>query len=153
MILRTYHCPECNHRIEVTLTADEWNAPPPSCVACDAREMNQEFKPVSIGGSNRARAVALAEDIAHNDYHVADMQVSGKGIGERPTVRYKDTTAGVTQSSWGSNREILEGAVAIGRETRIRNGGSGLDVLSHLLKTGQQQDLIEVSKRRSIRVG
>ena len=98
-IMRTYHCPECNHRIEVTLTAEEWDSPPPSCTACDARQMNQEFKPPAIGGSVRAKARGIAENIIANDYHVANWQ-SDNRLGGTPKVRYKDQTASVLPASW-----------------------------------------------------
>ena len=42
-------------------------------------------------------------------------------------------------------------AIAAGRANRLRYG-SGLDVLQHNLKTGVQPDLIELSKRRSIKL-
>ena len=41
--------------------------------------------------------------------------------------------------------------MAIGRETRIKHG-NGLDVLQGALKSGAQPDLIEASKRRSMKV-
>ena len=62
-ILRTYQCPECNHRLDVTLTAEQWEHPAPSCPMCDAREMGQEFRPPAIGGSVRSQATRIAEDI------------------------------------------------------------------------------------------
>lgn len=148
-IVRTYACPECNHMMEVMLAAEEWDAEPPPCPACEARAMRQEFRPVAIGGSAVSRAAALAADIAEKDYHVADM--SSRGDGEPMKVRYKDTTSQVLPSSWAGGTDVMEQAIAIGRQTRV-NHGNGLDVLQHALKTGAQPDLIELSKRRAIRV-
>jgi hypothetical protein len=45
----------------------------------------------------------------------------------------------------------LEGAIAAGRQMRLRHG-SGLDVLQANLKSGVQKDLIEVSKQRSVKI-
>ena len=148
-IVRTYACSECNHMMDVVLSSDDWEAPPPDCPACEAREMRQEFRPVAIGGSNRARAVALAEDIAAKDYNVADMKVEGRE-GGRPKVRYKDQTAD-SASSWVGAQGMLEQAIATGRQTRLQHG-SGLDVLQHALKTGAQPDLIAESRKRAIKV-
>ena len=148
-IVRTYACAECNHMMDVVLSADDWDAPPPDCPACEAREMRQEFRPIAIGGSNRSKAVALAQDIAANDYNVADMKVEGRE-GGKPTVRYKDQTT-VAPSSWTSPVGVLEQAIAIGRQTRIQHG-SGLDVLQHALKTGAQPDLIAESRKRMIKL-
>ena len=151
-ILRTYMCPDCAMHLEVTLSADEWEAPPPDCPRCNGMT-HQDFKPIAIGGSVAGRAAKMAETIATEDYHVADMNVTAKGQGDVPSVRYKDTTSSVLPSTWGSaNQEMLEGAASLGRETRLRYG-NGLDVLQHALKTGSQPDLIEISKRRSMRVG
>jgi putative FmdB family regulatory protein len=149
-IVRTYMCPDCGHGLEVTLRSDQWNAPPPECPECQAHEMGQEFKPIAIGGSTRARAVQLAETIAAEDYGVADFKAQGRQ-GEAAKVRYKDSTA--PPSTWlGLNGTAqFEQAKAFGRETR-RRYGDGLDVLQHNLKTGAQPDLIEVSKRRSMKV-
>lgn len=156
-IVRTFQCGDCFHRLEVTLSADEWDAPPPECPACaqrDAKPMQQEFKPVAIGGSHRARAVALAEKIAAEDYHVADMQVEGKE-GGRPKVRYKDISPTVMPSSWGQTAAgitvDMATAMANGREIRQKHG-DGLDVLQSALKSGAQPDLIEVSKRNMARI-
>jgi len=148
-IVRTYQCEDCNHRLETVLTADEWDAPPPPCPQCAARPMSQEFKPVAIGGSNYARARALAEDIAGNDYHVADMQRDKHAT--TPVVRYKDQTSTVPASTWTAATQTLETAIAAGRETRLRHG-SGLDVLQANLRNGSEPDLIENSKRRAIKV-
>ena len=111
--------------------------------------MAQEFKPVAIGGSVRSKAVKIAEDIAEKDYGVADMQVHGHE-GLPPKVRYKDRPQ-TDASTWGASTQALEMAIAAGRANRLRYG-SGLDVLQHNLKTGVQPDLIELSKRRSIKL-
>lgn len=154
-IHRTYACAECGQFLEVTLTLEQWDAPPPDCPRCAVREMHQEFKPVAIGGSPYARARALAEDIAEKDYHVADMQWEHRADGT-PKVRYKDetpqTVASSTGSAWGVTGEALQQAVALGREVRLKHGGSGLDMLQRALKSGEQPDLIEVSKRRAMNI-
>jgi hypothetical protein len=111
--------------------------------------MRQEFKPVAIGGSVQSRAVALAEDIAANDYHVADMRA--RGDGEAQKVRYKDQTSQIPQSSWTAAHDTIQTAIALGRQTRLQHG-SGLDVLQSALKSGDQPDLIELSKRRAMRI-
>jgi hypothetical protein len=46
---------------------------------------------------------------------------------------------------------VLEGAIAAGRQMRVKHG-SGLDVLQANLKSGAQKDLIEISKQRSVKV-
>ena len=148
-IVRTYQCEDCNHRLEVTLTADDWDAPPPPCPVCAARSMSQEFKPIAIGGSNSARAHAVAEDILANDYHVADMQRDKYAT--TPAVRYKDQTSTVPASTWTAATQTLEAAIAAGRETRLRHG-NGLDVLQTNLKNGSEPDLIANSKQRAIKV-
>ena len=151
-IVKTYACGDCGHFLEVTLRADQWNDPPPDCPRCEerlARPMAQEFKPPAIGGSHRARAVRLAETIAAEDYGVADLHAARQG--EAPKVRYKDGNS--PPSSWlGINGSAqFEQAKAFGRQTRQKYG-DGLDVLQHNLKSGVQPDLIEVSKRRSMKV-
>jgi hypothetical protein len=122
--------------------------------------MQQEFQPVAITGSPAARARALAEDICEKDYHVADMDWEHREGGV-PKVRYKDETpqtiaslpSNVPISNWGTAPGVLENAMALGRQTRLQHGGSGLDMLQRALKDGTQPDLIEASKRRAIRVG
>ena len=149
-IHRSYMCPDCATRIEVELRADQWDAPAPSCAACDAREMNQEFKPPAIGGSVRVRAARVAEDIIANDYRVANFQSDWRQ-GGTPKVRYKDETASVLPSSFqmDGHRSMLETAISIGKANR---GKDGLDILQRNLASGAQVDLIEQSKRRSIKV-
>lgn len=152
-IMRTYMCGECSHRIEVVLSAEEWDAAPPSCDECDAREMRQEFKAPAIGGSIRSKARGIAEDIIAKDYHVADVKFDNRQ-GGRPKVRYKDQSATQLQSTWGGQvANALETAVSIGKQTRRENGGiDGLDLLKKSLETGAQPDLIAASKRRAIKV-
>jgi hypothetical protein len=150
MIRRTYMCPECAHRMEVILTADEWNSPPPSCEMCD-RRTNQEFKPPAIGGSVRARASKIAEDIVANDYNVANFH-SDHRIGGVGKVRYKDETPNLPTANWQAtdgHRSMLETAISIGKANR---GRDGLNILQKNLASGVQPDLIEQSKRRSIKV-
>ena len=146
-IVRTYACPSCNYWLEVTLTADQWDAPAPTCPQCAAwpanrppEQMQQEFKPPAIGGSNHAKAVAIAENIAATDYNVADMHIEGYE-GVRNKVRYKDQTP-QSLSSWSNNTAAIEMAAASGRETRLKYG-SGLDVIQTM------PDLIKLSKQRS----
>lgn len=148
-IVRTYQCAECFHRAEVVLGSEQWDDPPPDCPACTARAMNQEFRPVAIGGSNRAKAVAIAEKIAAEDYGVADMNPVAKE-GEPVKHRLKDDKT-FMPSRWEGNAQLVQTAMARGRETRLRHG-DGLDVLQNALKTGAQPDLIEQSKRRAMRV-
>ena len=148
-IVRTYQCVECFHRMEITLDGNQWDDAPPDCPACARRVMAQEFKPINIGGSTRARAVKLAETIAAEDYHVADMNVEGRE-GGTPKVRFKDQTP-QTSSTWGAAGAALEQAMAAGRQTRLQHG-SGLDILQRALKSGDQPDLIEQSKKRMMRI-
>lgn len=149
-IVRTFACPECAHFLEVTLTADQWEEPEPECPACKARTQ-QQFVPFGIGGSNSAKAHAIAEDIVSNDYHAADFQREWRREGT-PAVRYKDQNASTPPSSWNGVQGALETAVAIGRQTRTRYGGTGLDVLKANLASGAEPDLIANSKRKSIKV-
>lgn len=156
-IVRTYGCNDCGRFLEVTLTMEQVDDPPPDCPHCAARTQ-QEFRPVAIAGSaarTRAQAVTLAETIAHEDYGVADMTHDTRQ-GGTPKVRYKDQGTPLQQqqmSTWGTNAALLNTAIGLGRQTRMANGGfSGVDTLKHMLKTGEQPDLIEASKRRAIRV-
>lgn len=156
MIMRTYQCPNCFHRIEVALSADEWDAPPPSCEACDAHDMEQEFKPPAIGGSVRSRARGIAEDIVANDYNVANIQFDGRQ-GGTPKVRYKDQTPNLPAAAWQNAQQTVQQAIDLGRQhrrTRYSSGpqGNGLDVLAGALQSGEQPDLIAASKRRAIKV-
>jgi hypothetical protein len=139
--------------MEVTLTAEEWEKPPPSCEMCDARETQQEFKPPAIGGSVRARAAAITESIIANDYGVANFQ-SDRRLGGTPKVRYKDQTAAVLPSDWqqAGHKAMLETAIGIGKQTRRQFGMDGLDMLKRGIESGAQTDLIEASKRRAIKV-
>ena len=135
----------------ITLTYEQWDEPPPDCPECARRSMQQDFRPVAITGSPAARARGIAEDIAANDYHVADMQHERRPEGT-PKVRYKDETGPAVQSAWsGVNNETLAAAMAAGRQTRL-SFGSGLDVLQSNIKSGKEPDLIEISKRRAMRV-
>jgi putative FmdB family regulatory protein len=154
-IVRTYGCGDCGHFLEVTLTMEQVDDPPPDCPHCAAQPMQQEFKPIAIGGSTVGKAVKLAETIAAEDYGVADMQHDTR-IGGTPKVRYKDQGNALQQqqlSSWGAPGNVLSEAIALGRQTRMANGGySGVDTLQAMLKSGEQPDLIEASKRRAMRV-
>lgn len=174
-IVRSYACAECNHYIEVTLAYEQWDTPPPECPHCTAREMQQQFRPFGIGGSARARATAVAEEIAATDYGVADMQVDNREGGVPTKVRYQDRTKDLLRgqvsgeamriaaealrhnprpaqpSQWGADHAAMQTAIALGRDTRLRYG-NGLDVLQGMLKSGDQPDLIEASKRRSMKV-
>ena len=154
-IVRTYGCGDCGHFIEVTLTMEQVDDPPPPCPACAQHQMAQQFKPIAIGGSTVGKAVKLAETIAHEDYGVADMQHDTRRGGV-PKVRYKDQGNVLQQqqmSSWGAPGALLETAIGIGRQTRLASGGyNGVDVLQKMLKDGTQPDLIEASKRRAMKV-
>ena len=119
--------------------------------------MAQEFKPVAVGGSTYARARAIAEDVASRDYGVADMQWrKDREVAQGTPHRLKDETpssvAAATGSSWGVTGEALQQAIALGRETRLKHGGSGLDMLQRGLADGTQPDLIAASKRRAMKV-
>ena len=155
-IARSYMCGECGHRMEVILSAEEWDSPLPSCEACDAREMNQEFRPPAIGGSLRGKAARIAEDIMANDYNVANASF-GNRQGGVPKVRYKDQSPNLPPGAWQQAQATLQQAVDIGkshRQHRYSEGpqGNGLDVLKAALDSGQQPDLIAASKRRAIKV-
>jgi hypothetical protein len=152
-IRRTYGCPECNHLIEVTLTMDQVDDPPPSCSECDRRDMQQHFKaPGIVNSSPHSRAQKLADDILANDYHVADIERDRRHE-SRPKVRYKDSSPNELPSNWNSVAvpAAMETALAVGRQNRMAFG-SGLDVLQANLKSGAQPDLIEVSKKRSAKI-
>jgi hypothetical protein len=139
--------------MEVVLAPEEWNAEPPWCPKCTEANMRQEFRPPNIGGSHGFKAAELAQTIAREDYGVADMQ-SDRRVGGKPKVRYKDETGTIkeaAQSTWSVGGDAMQTALAIGRETRLKHG-SGLDVLQQALKSGAQPDLIELSKKRSMKV-
>lgn len=136
--------------MKVTLTAEQWDSPEPECPKCQERTY-QEFVPFGITGSNNARAHSIAEDIVANDYHAADFQREWRREGT-PKVRYQDQGGGTAASSWAGVQGALEQAVAIGRQTRSRYGGTGLDVLKANLASGAEPDLIAGSKKKSIRV-
>ena len=149
-IMRTYQCGECFHRMEVCLASEDWDKPPPECPACAMRDMQQEFKPPAIGGSIQARAIAIAEDIAATDYNVSNMHFDRRQ-GGTPKVAYKDQSPAQTASNWQAHQNILETAVAAGKQMRLKHG-SGLDILQAGLKSGTQPDLIAESKKRAIKV-
>ena len=150
-IIRTYACPECNHWLEVWVNPDQWDQPPPYCPKCESRTQ-QEFKPPNINGSAGARAAAIAYDIAEKDYGVSDIKTDRARQGSIPKVTYRDQTV-QPPSTWGANREVLEGAVAVGRSNRMAMGGKdGLHRLQEGLKDGSIPDLIELSKKRGIKV-
>lgn len=159
-IVRTYQCELCFNRLELTLTAEQWDAPAPECPFCNGMGMNQEFTPPRVNGSPSARANAIAEKIAAEDYGVGNMWRDSRG--GTPKVEYKDdmmgvpqrggrTWAGATRSTWGASAASLDQAIASGRAIR-QQFGNGLDVLQSALKSGAQPDLIAASKRRSMRV-
>lgn len=155
-IVRTYGCEACGNFLEITLTLEQWDAPPPECPQCASRTQ-QEFRPVNIGGSTYARARGLAEDIAANDYGVADLHWrKDRDVAQATPHRLKDETASsvsqATGSNWGVTGEALQQAVALGREVRLKHGGSGLDMLQRALKDGTQPDLIEMSKKRAANI-
>lgn len=150
-IVRSYMCGDCGHTMEVMLRSDQWQEPAPSCPVCEAHEMDQEFKPVAIGGSNRSKAVKIAEDIAEKDYGVADFKPEGRE-GGHANARLKEQSSALP-SSWmniNGNAQFAQ-AIALGRENRKRFG-DGLDILQGALKSGDQPDLIAASRRRSMKV-
>ena len=148
-IVRTYSCPECFHFMRVTLTVDQVDDPPPECPACATRpSMSQEFSAPAIVGKNHVRARDVALAIAEQDYGLADISERVCSYGEKPAVRYKDTSptgGNAPSASWSMARENLEAAVAIGRQTRLKHGSS-LDIIKEM------PDLIEISKKRSARI-
>lgn len=151
-ITRTYGCERCGHFLEVVLTLAEADAEPPDCPHCNMIvPMQQEFKPFAIGGSIKAKAADLAQTIAHEDYHVADIQVDHRPESV-PKVRFKDQGTPFPRSNWGASGDALEQALAFGREARRAMGGSGVDILKHGLETGAVPDLIEASKKRAMKI-
>ena len=154
-IVRTYGCGSCGHFMDVTLTMEQVDEGPPLCPRCEAAQTSQIFKPVAIGGSTVGKAVQLAETVAAEDYGVANMQHDTRQ-GGTPKVRYKDqgnTMQSAQMSTWGATGGMLEQAAAIGRQTRMESGGfNGVDLLQTMIKDGTQPDLIEVSKRRAMKV-
>lgn len=150
-IIRTFACPACNHMMEMVLTMEQSDDPPPDCPACERRgQMQQEFRPVALGGSTAGRAGKLTEEILQNDYQVADMS-KPQHEGDQRKIRYKDQVAAHPASTWNVTQDALQGAIAAGRQMRLQHG-SGLDILQRNLETGAQPDLIELSKRRSMKV-
>lgn len=156
-IARTFMCSECGHRLEVVLSADDWDAQPPNCPQCDFNEqMHQEFRPPAIGGSTSSKAHAIAEDIMANDYQVANAQFDNRE-GGKPKVRYKDQTGALPPAAWANAQAQLAQAVDLGRahrHHRYADGpqGNGLDVLKAALESGSQPDLIANSRKRAIKV-
>ena len=154
-IVRTYGCGDCGHFLDVTLSMEQVDDPPPDCPHCASVATQQIFKPVAIGGSTVGKAVRMAETIAAEDYGVADMQHDTRA-GGTPKVRFKDQGTAMQQAqlgSWGVPGGTLDTAVALGRQTRLANGGySGVHTLQAMLKSGEQPDLIENSKKRAMRV-
>ena len=147
-IVRTYACPDCGHFLDVTLTLEQADDPPPDCPHCAEPSMRQEFKPIAIGGSDAGKAHKLAETIAEQDYGVAD--ISSRGFGEAAKVRYKETRT-AQPSTWGATAEMLNTAIASGRQLRQAGHGTGMDVLQGALKSGAQPDLIKLSKQKLLR--
>ena len=135
--------------MRVTLTMDQVDDPPQECERCAAHPTtSQQFSAPAIVGKNHVRAKDVALAIAEQDYGLEDMSERACSYGEKPAVRYKDTspTGGKENSAyWNTARENLEAAVSIGRQTRLKYG-SGLDVIKEM------PDLIEISKKRSARI-
>jgi hypothetical protein len=145
-------CNDCGTYFSVTLRYDQVDDEPPDCPRC-AVVMQQDFKPVAVHGvkaqdNDAARKRAL--DIAVNDLGVENINIEARE-GSTPKVTYKNQPP-TPPSNWvGPNVDMLNGAMREGRIMRQQHG-SGLDVLAHNLSTGAQPDLIEVSKRRSMKV-
>jgi hypothetical protein len=133
----------------VMLDQSQWNDPPPECPMCSKSEMAQDIKPVAIGGSVRSKAEKITQDILENDYGVTNVQRDK--YEPVPKVDYAGPHSKKANSTWGVAREALEAAVTAGRQTRIRHG-TGLDILQANLKSGAEPDLIELSKRRAMRI-
>jgi hypothetical protein len=138
------------HMMDVMLTMDQVDDPPPDCPVCHGVPLRQEFKPVALGGSPTSRAHAIAEQIMQDDYHVNDATV-GRKQGDITKAKYKDQSASVAPSNWTVANETLQAAIATGRQSRLKHG-SGLDVLQANLKSGAEPDLIENSKRKMIKL-
>lgn len=148
MIVRTFGCENCGHMMEVRLRSDQWDEPAPECPRCSTQTY-QEFHPPAIIGGHSARAHDLAHKIAAEDYNVADIRSPSRS---GRSVTYKDQTAEVIPpSSWAAAQGQMAQAIALGRETRLKYGGNGLDILQGALKSGAQPDLIANSRKRSIR--
>lgn len=141
-IVRTYGCKACGHFLRVTLDSSQVDAPPPKCPECARRRMHQEFQPVALGGSHVGKAVAIAEQIAAEDYGVADLK--SRGEGEAPKVRYKDQQQDAKSTWQAAGREALETVIATGRQDRLKHG-SPLDAVKAL------PDFLPISKARSIK--
>ena len=152
-IVRTYMCNDCARMFTVTLALSQADDPPPDCPTCSART-RQEYQPVAVHGvkaRNADDARKMAEKIAVEDYGVENMNIKNYE-GEPNKVTYKQPAAPpLGPSTWGATSDTIAGALAEGRAMR-RQYGSGLDVLARNLETGAQPDLIEVSKRRSMKV-
>jgi hypothetical protein len=133
--------------MEVELTLAQADVPAPVCPACNERTQ-QDFKPPGIvGTSARSKAEKIKDDILANDYKVGDINRSPS----RPHLHYKDQSPPGSASSWQASQEMLRGAAAAGRQIRERFG-SGLDVLHSNIKSGAEPDLIELSKRKAIKI-
>lgn len=149
------------YQYEATLTPDQWDQPPPECPQCQAHLMGQVFTPPHINGSNYAKASAMAEKIAAEDYGVSNITRDHR-MESTPKVAYRDDMMGQpigkgrdwvsdTQSTWGTSSAAFQQAAANGRRMR-RQFGDGLDVLKSTLASGAQPDLLAASKRRAMRV-
>lgn len=150
-IVRTYGCDRCGHFTEVTLTFAQADDPPPDCPHCAVATV-QEFKPLAIVGSIKARAADLAQTIAHEDYHATDIEVDYRQESV-PKVRFKDQTSSAPPSVWTGGNAMLAQALAFGRQARMQSGGeSPIESLKRSIANGSQPDLIEVSKRRAMRI-
>ena len=136
-------CQACGHYMNITLSQEQWDDPAPECPICTQSPMAQDFKPPGIGGSVRARAEKVTEDILEKDYQVSNIHRDPRQ-GAVPKTSY-------ATSQWGVAREALEGAISAGRKSRLKHG-SGLDILQQNLKSGAEPDLIELSKRRAMRI-
>jgi len=146
-IIRTYGCEGCGNFMDVTLTMDQVDDPPPECPHC-AGKTYQQFKPFAIGGTPASKAHALAEDIMANDYHVADTSFD-KYNGRK--VRYKDETPKTEpdrRSTFQAAGADLAAAMQMGKKNRLSHGDP-LAVLQHNIKTGKERDLIADSIQRS----
>jgi hypothetical protein len=141
-------CNDCGYHMEVELSLAQADVPAPMCPACNERTQ-QDFKPPGIvGTSARSKAEKITENIIANDYHVGDINRSPS----RAHLHYKDQAPPIsTASSWQASREALEGAIAAGKQIRQKYG-SGLDILQSNLKSGAEPDLIEISKKRAIKI-
>lgn len=146
MILRTYCCPDCDHRIEVVLESSEWDAEPPDCPVCTVR-LGQEFKSFGVGGSPQARATKIAQDIMEKDYGATNFE-----IGKNRPQASAPTRAEQQQRSAILRSMIPDGPAQIAAGSAT-GGFAPIHKLQQDIRGGKMPDLIRNAAKNSIRVG